>query len=166
MPWIAVDLDGTLINESTDPFSGESMGPQAIPGAVEAMHELAMAGHRLTVYTSRFAPMPDSMRIKLKEQITQELASLGFPEMEVWAGTTKPSADIFLGDKNVTFDGDWGLALAQTQTMLEERGLVQIPPDDGSIEPDDAPEMGLQGQEDPSYKQEDYPTQPMPEAVQ
>jgi hypothetical protein len=130
MAWFAIDLDGTLVSKELDPMTGQEV-TVPIEGAVEAMHELAAAGHRLTVFTARFAPMPASRRNELKQSIEAELRGLGFPEMEVWTGTTKPDADIFIGDNNVTFDGDWGLALAQAQTMLEERGLVDIPPDDG-----------------------------------
>lgn len=145
--WIVVDLDGTLVHpEGEIPPEAMEMGtegelppeaggmdpsqmgmpPPMMPmeGAVEAMMQLAAEGHRLTVYTSRFAPMPDSEKQRLKEQIETELAQSGFPPMEVWTGTTKPDSDIFIDDKAVTFDGDWGLALAQTQVMLEEAGLA------------------------------------------
>lgn len=129
MAWIAVDLDDTLVQDFGD---GQEM---PIDGAVEAMTSLASQGHRLSVFTSRFAPMPDSERQRLKEQIEQDLASYGFPPMEVWTGTTKPAADLFIDDSAVTFDNDWNLALAQAQMMLEERGLVPGPqPDDGSME--------------------------------
>lgn len=129
MAWVCVDLDDTLVQDFGD---GQEM---PIDGAVEAMTSLASQGHRLSVFTSRFAPMPDSERQRLKEQIEQDLASYGFPPMEVWTGTTKPAADLFIDDSAVTFDNDWNLALAQAQMMLEERGLVPGPqPDDGSME--------------------------------
>lgn len=153
MAWIAVDLDDTLIQQQpVDPMMGdeaENEEPLEMPvdGAVEAMTQLAAEGHRLTVFTSRFAPMPESERQRLKEQIEQDLASMGFPPMEVWTGTTKPSADLFIDDKAVTFDGDWPLALAQAQYMMEERGLVagpeqlamqqqqgeEVPPEEGAL---------------------------------
>jgi hypothetical protein len=128
MAWIAVDYDDTLVQ------SVDEQGEIPLPGAVEAMNQLAGEGHRLTVFTSRFAPMPESEKRRLQEQIEQTLTGLGFPAMEVWIGNTKPSADVFIDDRAVTFDGDWPLALAQTQMMLEEEGLVPGPqPDDGSM---------------------------------
>jgi hypothetical protein len=129
MAWICVDLSGTLLQDMGD---GQEM---PIDGAIEAMMHLAGEGHRLTVFTDRFAPMPDDRRQLLKEQIEQELVSYGFPPLEVWTGTTKPAADVYIDSKAVTFDGDWNLAVAQTQMMLEESGLAPGPqPDDGSME--------------------------------
>lgn len=149
MPWFAVDLDDTLVSKELDPMTGQEV-TVPIEGAVEAMNQLAEEGHRISVYTARFAPMPESRRNELKQSIEAELTGLGFPPIEVWTGTTKPSADIFIGDNNVTFDHDWPLALAQSQTMLEERGLVDIPPDDGTMH-----EESMQEQ-----------TQPAPEEMQ
>lgn len=146
MAWIVVDLDETLVSEGAtpeemaDPAAGAMGQPPMMPieGAVEAMNQLASEGHRLTIWTARFAPMPESERNRIKEQIESELASFGFPPMEVWTGTTKPDGDVYIDDKAVTFDGDWGLAIAQTQMMLEERGLVPGPqPDDGMVPPEE-----------------------------
>lgn len=132
MAWIVFDLDNTLLEDHIDEMTGESAGSMPTDGALEAVMTLQNEGHRLTVYTSRFAPMPESERQRLKAQIEEELTVAGFPPMEVWTGTTKPAADLFIGDNHITFDGDWGLALAQMQQMLEDRGLIDIGvPDDG-----------------------------------
>lgn len=135
MAWYCVDLDKTLVME--DPETGSSV---PIDGAVEAINQLVGEGHRVTVFTSRFAPMPEQRKQQVKEEIAQELLGFGFPEIEVWTGTTKPDADIFIGDKMVTFDQDWGLALAQSQMMLEERGLVPPPTGDPSMGEEPAPQ--------------------------
>lgn len=118
MAWIAVDYDDTLVQDFGD-------GQEApVEGAIEAMQQLAAQGHRLTIFTSRFAPMPESEKQRLKDQIEEEVVAWGFPPMEVWTGTTKPPADLYIDDKAVTFDGDWPLAMTQAQYMLEEMGLV------------------------------------------
>lgn len=142
MAWIAVDLDDTLVQKTMDPETGEpTEQDEPIEGSVESMTQLANDGHRLTVFTSRFAPAPLSERQRIKEDIEATLQQLGFPPMEVWNGTTKPKADIFIDDKAITFDQDWGLALAQLQYMLEERGLVPGPqPNDGQVPPEEQEE--------------------------
>lgn len=137
MAWLCWDLDGTLLEGQPEELGG---GIMAIEGAVEAVNRYFNEGHRLTVYTSRFAPMPDSERYRLKSQIEQDLTSLGFPPMEVWTGTTKPSADLFISKDAVTFDGDYGLVQAQVDYMLAERGLsMQVAPDqepqEGVVDP-------------------------------
>lgn len=134
--WIATELDGTLL-ESFEP--GQS---QPTDGAIEAIQTLVNEGHRVTVYTSRFAPMPETERERLKGLIEEELASYGFPPLEVWTGTSRPSADVFLGHNHVTYDQDWGLALAQIQTMLEERGLLPAQQPQPGEEGEPPPEGG------------------------
>ena len=130
--WVVVDLDDTLLEKAPgepDPTTGEEGEPQDAPteGSIEAMHTLAEEGHRLTVFTARFNVMPNSAKQKMKEELEQQLLDMGFPPMEVWTGTNKPSADIFIDNNAVTYDGDWGLVLAQTQQMLEDRGLEPGP---------------------------------------
>lgn len=132
MAWICVDLDDTLVKKQpVDPNAGEEeQEPQDAPteGAVEAMQQLIAEGHRLTVFTARFNAVPASEKQRIKEEIEQTLQQFGFPEeMEVWTGTFKPSADIFIDNNAVTYDNDWGLALAQAQQMLEDRGMAPGP---------------------------------------
>jgi hypothetical protein len=142
MAWIAIDLDDTLVQKIPDPMTGEE-SEQPMEGAVDSMNQLLQEGHRLTVFTARFAPMPDSEKQRLKEQIEQDLQGYGFPPMEIWTGTHKPMADVYIGDEAITFDQDWGLAMAQLQYMLEEKGLVPGPqPDDGGEE---VPPEGSEG---------------------
>ena len=123
MAWIVFGLDGTLLEK--DPLSGDFTQPTE--GSIEALNQLVEEGHNLTVYPGRFNKVPPSLRQKMKEDIEQTLQALGFPPMEVWSGTTKPLADIFIDRSAVTYDGDWGLVLAQTQQMLEDLGLVPGP---------------------------------------
>lgn len=137
MAWICVDLDDTLIQkqpavepemvDEADTEPEPELHDMPIEGAVEAMTQLAEEGHRLTVFTARFAAMPASEKQRVAEEITQTLQMLGFPEMEVWTGTFKPAADLFIDNNAVNFSDDWPLALAQAQQMLEDRGLAQGP---------------------------------------
>lgn len=165
MAWICVDLDNTLITSHTEDGMGGVMPipPAPTEGAVEAMMQLAMEGHRLTVFTSRFAPMPDASRQQLKVEIEDTLNSMGFPPLEVWFGTSKPAADVFIDSHGVTFDGDWGLVLAQTQIMMEERGLVPSPmgmPFDQGLDTGGPPEMSPEEQfvaDEPKPKEDKKP---------
>lgn len=126
-----MDLDDCLVHYVPDPMTGQ-MGILPTEGAIEAVTQLQMEGNRLTVFTARLAPMPAANRQQFKDDIETTLVSMGFPPVEIWTGFSKPAADIFIGGNNVTFDGDWGLVLAQSQMMLEERGLVPPPMGDPS----------------------------------
>lgn len=118
MAWIVFDLDGTLVQQ--DEVSG---GLVPIPGSVETVSRYAGEGHRMSVFTSRFAPMPESEKQRLKTQIEQDLAGLGFPPLEVWTGTSKPMSDFYVSKDAVTFDGDYELLQAQLDYMMSERGM-------------------------------------------
>lgn len=158
MAWISINLDDTLVQKLPDPMTGEE-SEQPVEGAVESMNQLLQEGHRLTVFTSRFAPMPESEKQRLKEQIEQELAGYGFPQMEVWTGSHKPMTDVYIGNEAITFDQDWGLALAQLQYMLEEKGLVPgaQPDDGGEGSPPEEGEAPPEGQEAPPEGNEEPP---------
>lgn len=148
MAWICLDLDDTLVTSQPSMGMDGEGSEQNIPvdGAVEAVAQLVAEGHRVTVFTARFNAMPDARKQQLKEEIEEELMQLGFPPIEVWTGTHKPAADLFIDNNAITFDNDWGLALAQAQVMMEERGLVPGPqPDNGVIEPN--PDDGEYAQE-------------------
>jgi hypothetical protein len=143
MAWIVMDLDHTLLDEGgVDPMTGAPLGEMPVDGAVEACLQFMAEGHRLTVYTSRFAPMPDSERQRLKEQIEQELLTYGFPPMEVWTGSTKPDADVFIGHNHITYDGDWNLAMAQAQMMMSEMGIMPPQVQPGQMSLDGEPQQG------------------------
>jgi hypothetical protein len=145
MAWIVVGLDDTLLEQ--DPLSGEYTQPTE--GAAEAVAQLLEEGNRVTVWTSRFAPAPASMRNQLKEEIENTLQQLGFPPLEVWTGSTRPKADVFIDRRGVTYDGDWGLALAQVQQMLEDLGVEPGPQEGAAQAQLDADEVG----EDPQAEE-------------
>jgi hypothetical protein len=67
--------------------------------------------------------MPESEKQRLKTQIEQDLAGLGFPPLEVWTGTSKPMSDFYVSKDAVTFDGDYELLQAQLDYMMSERGM-------------------------------------------
>lgn len=138
MAWIGVGLDDTLLEQ--DPLSGEYTQPTE--GAVEAMTQLLEEGNRVTIWTSRFAPAPEAKKQELKEEIEATLQALGFPPIEVWTGTTRPKVDVFIDRHGVTYDGDWGLALAQVQQMLEDLGVVPGPQEGAAQAQLDADALG------------------------
>jgi hypothetical protein len=143
MAWLVFDLIGTLLE---DDGAGGHMPTE---GAVEALTQFANEGHRLTVHSSVFAPMPESERQRIKEQLEQELASAGFPPIEIWTGTTKPDADLFIGKKDITYQDDWGLVLAQAQTMMEDYSMIAGPQPDNGVPSQDEPEQEGQEEEMP-----------------
>lgn len=119
MAWICIDLDSTLVKKA--PSDGGEEVDVPTDGAIESVNSLLQDGHRLTIFTARFTPMPDSEKEKNKQHIQQMLIDLGFPPLEVWTGTHKPQADAFIDDRAVGHRGNWGQTLAQTRQYLRDR---------------------------------------------
>lgn len=140
MAWVVIGYDDVLMQDMGD---GQEV---AVDGALDAVNFMLQQGHHLTVWTERFTPMPETEKKRLKDQLEAELQAQGFPPLEVWTGSTKPAADVFIDKKAITYDDDWSLVLAQLGVMLEERGLAPGPqPDDGSMEPEAPPEDPANG---------------------
>lgn len=98
---IVVDFDDTLVS-----FSDEQ-GFYPLPGAAEAMHDLRERGHKIIVYSCRFAIANKKGRLREETRfVTQLLTDFGieFDELHI---EDKPVADFYIDDRAVTFSGDW-----------------------------------------------------------
>ena len=115
--WLAVDLDDTLLSRADEPE----------PGAIEAMTKLLEEGHRVTIWTARFARIHKDDHSKLLAHTEAELKKHGIPYTDICTGP-KPPADVFIGDNVVPYSGNWPQTLAQAHMQLETRGSVDNPP--------------------------------------
>lgn len=128
MSWVTISLEDTLIDLDDVPTEG----------SVEFVSQLLAQGHRVSIITKRISPMPDTERQRLKSETEEELTQLGFPPVEVWAGTTPPMSDYHIGKGAITYDNDWGLVAAQLQMMvsesqMDENGdMLPVGEDDGT----------------------------------
>lgn len=116
MAWLAVDLDHTLVN----PDTGE-----AEPGAVDAMAQLLKEGHRVSVWTARFAPMPEDKKVEVQKQVEKVLSDASIPYSDIWTGHNKPNVDAFIGDNLVPYKGNWGQSLSALYMMLQHAGPAE-----------------------------------------
>jgi hypothetical protein len=134
-PWIAVDLDGTLLEYEPGMASRDEFG-QAIDGAREAMRELKSLGWRISVFTARLTPAAgnEAETDEMVAAISAVLDEQGIPFDDVWVGR-KPFADVFVDDRAVRFDGNWTSVL---QDVLTEGG-------DGAPEVEDGDVSAAQG---------------------
>ena len=127
-PWLACDLDGTILSEAPGMASRGEFG-EPLPGAMKALRELESLGWRISIFTARFTFGHDPEA--LKAAIEQTLRSYGVPFTDVWTGT-KPPADYFVDNKAIHFGGDWGEVL----TMLTAEGLESGQEEEGDDEHD------------------------------
>jgi len=132
-PWVAVDLDGTILasppKNAPEYGSDETQLPLGtpLPGASDALQELASLGWRISIYTARFGDesLDDEVVERWGSEIAAHLEQNGIPFSDIWVGR-KPRADYFVDDKAVHFDGDWSATLS---TLTTDRPSALAPPE-------------------------------------
>jgi hypothetical protein len=127
-PWVAVDLDGTVLEAAPKGVTvGEGqqlpLGPPK-PGAVDALTELVRLGWRVSIFSARFGDenLDDAVVATWAKEIAEHLTRQNVPFTDIWVGR-KPRCDFFVDDKAIKFDGDWG-------SVIEQLTLIDAPPRD------------------------------------
>lgn len=94
---LSIDFDDTLCNRLTN---------QPIQGAVEALKQLKSEGFTLLISSSRMNPELWGELVKFREkEITDWMQQYGIPYDRIVL--YKPSADVYIDDKALRFEGDW-----------------------------------------------------------
>lgn len=117
-PWVAVDLDGTILEEAPEGDKGQQTFGALKPGAAEALAELTSLGWRVSIYTARFGDedLDEATIARWAEEIGDYLRSNEVPFNDVWVGR-KPRADVFVDDKAIRFEDDWPAIVQQVAVI-------------------------------------------------
>ena len=109
---IAVSLDGVIFNrywtrETQGDYDMDTFG-SVVEGAKEGMKALRAAGHYLIIHTCRTNPELNKYRAveDLKKNVVAALKVQDIPHDEIWTGTGKPDADLYVGE-NYSLFLDW-----------------------------------------------------------
>jgi 2'-5' RNA ligase len=119
-PWIAVDLDGTILNEG--PHEGDGRPPlgEPFPGAKEVLQGFMDQGYRVSIWTARqYFEDDNSENAEWQTEIDKHLKYHQIPYTDIYVGK-KPPADVFIDNKAIHFDGSWPDMTSQTEMMLRQ----------------------------------------------
>jgi 2'-5' RNA ligase len=119
-PWVAVDLDGTILNEG--PHEGDGRPPlgEPFPGAKEVLQSFMDQGYRVSIWTARqYFEDDDSEGAEWQAEIDKHLKYHQIPYSDIYVGK-KPPADAFIDNKAIHFDGSWPDMAKQTEMMLRQ----------------------------------------------
>lgn len=119
----AVDWDGTCV-ENAYPDMGDWL-----PGAIEGLQQLDELG-TVVIHTCRVAPASfgteewrDPLDVAAEiAAIKRMLRKRDLGHVEVWTKPWKPPAFVYIDDKGVHFDGDWGAIIDTVLSRLEAVG--------------------------------------------
>ncbi len=116
---IAVDLDGTLIDSRHWPM----LGPLK-PGAKKYCLQL-LRDYDIVVFTARINISDLDGNKRTPEEVLEEIAGIrqlldqnGLHDIGIHTAAGKPSAQVFIDDRAVVFDGSWRRAFHQTRERL------------------------------------------------
>lgn len=119
-PLIAIDLDGTLLEDGHWPI----LGPLK-PGAYK-YNKMLLRDNDLIIYTARLNQYDMEHRLRSNTEMARELNSIrtllndnDLDKIRIWTGQDcKPSANAFIDDRNVEFTDSWRRAYHKTRVKL------------------------------------------------
>lgn len=121
--WIAVDMDGTLLQQ-VEKVGGEPPLGEPIPGAAEFCQALKDMDCRVSIYTARFYFKEEG--VETEEEIARIAAHLqqhGIAFDDIYVGR-KPPAHAFVDDKGISaVDLGYPEIIARVESMCREAGL-------------------------------------------
>ena len=105
---LSIDFDDTLCSRSSK---------QPIQGAVEALKQLKSEGYTILISSSRMNPELWGDLVKFREkEIADWMNQYSIPYDKIVL--YKPSADVYIDDKALRFEGDWKITLGEIKKRV------------------------------------------------
>lgn len=105
---LAIDFDGTLVDFSGG-WKGVDVCGEPLPHAVETLKKFREANFKIIIYSCRTNTglNPSMSIVRLHNEFKAHLDRLGFVYDEIFVGTGKPIAHVYIDDRGFYFNGDW-----------------------------------------------------------
>jgi len=112
---VCVDFDAVIAKY--DIWRGKGVFGEPVDGAIAGLQRLKNSGWKIIVFTTR------SETDQVKEYLVSKgipFDAINFNEENIDQGCSlcKPLADVYLDDRAVVFEGDWGIAVDRVQSFV------------------------------------------------
>ena len=104
---VACDWDGTLVDPATQEW---------LPGGLMALKQMLVQYRRVLIHTSRanWAEGRAQIEAKLEQALTKPGRVMYGDQLQV---VPKPLADVYVDNKALRFEGDWGRTLIRAREV-------------------------------------------------
>jgi hydroxymethylpyrimidine pyrophosphatase-like HAD family hydrolase len=116
MKTIAIDFDATIA--TYDGFKGKGVFGNPVEGASRVIKQLKQKGWKIIIYTTR-SETHQIIDYLDEHNIPYDYINHNPKNIELGCSLGKPLADVYLDDRAITFDGNWGKALYDVENFSE-----------------------------------------------
>jgi 2'-5' RNA ligase len=118
LPWICIDLDGTILDEVPHKDKGRPPLGEPFPGVKEVIDDLAKMAGRISIWTAR-QYFESNDKSDWEKEIADILNNHNIYFDDIYVGK-KPPADVFIDDRAVPIiNGDWSNVISQVKDILQ-----------------------------------------------
>ena len=114
-PTLACDWDGTVVEDAWPEWG------KFLPGAVKSLKKLSKK-YDIVIHTCRISTIDQDGKRRSRQDVLEEvlhlrhlLDSSGLGNVRIHTNQNKPSADVYLDNKGLRFEGNW----SETTKVLE-----------------------------------------------
>jgi len=126
---IAVDFDDVIHPWEDNKTKPTEFNGKPISGAINVLKDVKDLGATIIIHTARLNgdyEGEDKLPLaEIKRHLEDYLIKYGVPYDQVWDKQGKPSADVYIDDRALRFEGDWDKTFKELKRILKVEGLIK-----------------------------------------